>query len=237
MNDTLHVLQLNSVPILQQLQIEEALLRVDKRNWCLINHNACPAIVMGISGKPHELINQDKMQAAPVPLIRRFSGGGTVFIDQDTYLITFICNVDSVPIHPFPEHIMRWTEKIYCPLFGAHPFALRENDYVIGERKCGGNAQSITKQRWLHHSSLLWDYKNAHMDYLLLPKKRPNYRQERPHNDFLYALKEVWPAKTAFLEQLRTHLEQQFRIKEVKEEEIEALVHLPHRRATMLIEE
>ena len=68
-------------------------------------------------------------------------------------------------------------------------FSLRENDYVLGEKKMGGNAQSIVKGGWLHHTSFLWDYDNENMsDYLLLPEKRPDYRGDRAHDDFLVKL-------------------------------------------------
>lgn len=68
-------------------------------------------------------------------------------------------------------------------------FSLRENDYVLGERKMGGNAQSIVKGGWLHHTSFLWDYVDEHMEYLSLPSKRPEYRGDRKHEDFLVKLK------------------------------------------------
>ena len=49
-------------------------------------------------------------------------------------------------------------------------------DYVLGERKFGGSAQSITKDRWLHHTSFLWDYHMSRMAYLKIPKRAPEYR-------------------------------------------------------------
>lgn len=49
-------------------------------------------------------------------------------------------------------------------------------DYVFGERKFGGNAQAITKNRWLHHTSLLWDFADARMALLKHPSKVPEYR-------------------------------------------------------------
>ena len=52
-------------------------------------------------------------------------------------------------------------------------------DYAFGERKFGGNAQAITKQRWLHHTSLLWDFRDAHMRLLKHPSKAPEYRAVR----------------------------------------------------------
>lgn len=53
---------------------------------------------------------------------------------------------------------------------------LRLADYAFGQRKFGGNAQAITKQRWLHHTSLLWDYDPTNMQLLKFPSKVPQYR-------------------------------------------------------------
>ena len=48
---TCNLLRLRGYPILQQLRLEEALLRADKANWCIVNDGTpSPAIVMGISG-------------------------------------------------------------------------------------------------------------------------------------------------------------------------------------------
>jgi lipoate-protein ligase A len=75
-------------------------------------------------------------------------------------------------------------------------FTLCENDYVLGEKKVGGNAQSIVKDAWLHHTSFLWDFDPHNMSYLTLPSKRPQYRGDRDHTDFLVKLKDVYPGLT-----------------------------------------
>jgi lipoate-protein ligase A len=58
-------------------------------------------------------------------------------------------------------------------------FALRENDYVLGNYKVAGNAQSFFNCGWLHHTSFLWDCVDEDiMSYLQLPFKRPQCRQD-----------------------------------------------------------
>ncbi len=52
-------------------------------------------------------------------------------------------------------------------------------DYTFGERKFGGNAQAITKQRWLHHTSLLWGFESGNMALLKHPSRVPEYRAVR----------------------------------------------------------
>lgn len=233
---TLHLLQLQ-VPILEQLQIEEALLRADQRNWCVLNTGSPPAIVMGISSRLEDMVNSQRLTQKPVPVIRRFSGGGTVFVDENTEFVTFIFNSQHVPVSPFPEPIMRWTETVYQPVFFPLPFRLQENDYVLDQWKCGGNAQSICKYRWLHHSSFLWDYCEQNMDYLHMPKKIPSYRQQRTHRDFLCRLKDYWTNRQEFKAKILTSLEQSFNVCHVKVEEIQDLLTQPHRKSTVLIQD
>lgn len=231
----LHLLQLN-LPIFEQLQLEEALLRADERNWCLLNTGSPPAIVMGISGQLEKLVNQDCLHAQPIPVIRRFSGGGTVVIDENTEFATFIFNTTHLPVSPFPEPIMRWTETFYRPIFEPHPFQLQENDYVIHQQKCGGNAQSITKNRWLHHSSFLWDYQAKYMNYLYLPPKMPSYRQKRSHQEFLCRLKDYWDCQKSWKERIVEKLATDFELEKQELIDIQHVTNLPHRKATTLIQ-
>lgn len=233
--EQLNLVQLKGVPILKQLQWEEALLRADEQNWCLINEGSLPAIVMGISGKPTEQINTQRLLQAPIPVIRRFSGGGTVVVDENTLFITFICNHSSVSIPPFPPSIMKWTARFYEPLFHPHPFLLRENDYAIGHRKFGGNAQAINKTRWLHHSSLLWDFSLENMDYLLLPPRMPVYREKRSHAEFLCRLKDYWPSLQSFKASLLNQLSCHFALEEKEASELDKVACLTHRQSTILL--
>ena len=50
-------------------------------------------------------------------------------------------------------------------------FNLRENDYIYDDRKFGGNAQSISKNRFVHHTSFLYDYNAELMSKYLRTKK------------------------------------------------------------------
>jgi len=221
---TLHLVRLQNTPIFQQLQYEEALIRADHRNWCLLNDGSTEAIVMGISGKPEELIDHNLLS---VPVIRRFSGGGTVLIDPNTCFVTLVCNHSDVAISPFPQHILKWKGD----LLG---YEVKENDYVLNGKKFGGNAQYITKNRWLHHTSLLWDYNPEKMKVLKLPPKMPCYRQGRPHDDFLCRLKDTFSDKHTLFEKITESLSREFVIKEVSEEECAENLNIPHRKATKI---
>ncbi len=211
---TLHIFDLGSRPIFEQLAIEEALLRTQQHNVCLINRGSPRAIVMGISGQPEKLLHVDKVKQDNLPVIKRFSGGGTVIVDEETLFISFLFDKSTLPIAPFPEPILRWSAELYAKSWNIDGFHLRENDYVIGNKKCGGNAQYLKRDRWLHHTSFLWDYRPENMEYLRLPEKRPKYRENRGHDEFLCRLKEHAASKEVLVEQLLKQLSQQFRLEE-----------------------
>jgi lipoate---protein ligase len=204
------IIHLKDVSIFDQLKLEEFLLRDTDSNYCIINSGSSPAIVMGISGKIEELVNIEQANEQNIPIIKRFSGGGTVVIDENTLFVTIIGNSKELNVPCFPEPIYKFTESIYKDVFDTLPFELKQNDYILNERKCGGNAQYIKKDRWLHHTSFLWDYNPVFMSLLKHPKKTPEYRKNRAHEDFICTLKDFLPKKTFLSERLLSVLEMNF---------------------------
>ncbi|XP_010917062.1 uncharacterized protein [Elaeis guineensis] len=219
----MNLIKLRAVPILQQLHLEERLLRSSSDNWCIINDGTNrPNIVMGISGRPSELIDLKSVLRDHVPVIRRFSGGGTVIVDDGTIFVTFICNKDAIPgLQPYPHPIMSWTGQLYGDvLHGFGDFHLQENDYAFSTHKFGGNAQSITKNRWVHHTSFLWDYDINNMEYLKLPSRAPKYRSARPHVEFLCRMKEYVPSRSTFIERTLAALGNHFSVKSIQQDRV-----------------
>jgi len=202
----LNVLQIvrNSLSLFDQLCLEEALLRADQRNWLVVKSNeevlpieskdisTPPSIVMGVAGKLEQLVNVKLAIERNVPVIRRFTGGGTVVVDSGTLFASFIINKsDAKPSMPlFPREIMRWSaDNVYTPVFDRvfekGRFSLREHDYCWDDKKVAGNAQSVSRDRWVHHTSFLWSFDPKNMELLQMPEKRPEYRRSRSHEEFL----------------------------------------------------
>src|SRR3990167_2284182 len=196
-------------PIWEQLELEEKLLRQDTRNWVIINHGSPKAIVMGIGAKPEEVCDIAKVKQDNIPLLQRFTGGGTVIIDEETLFVTFIFQKETVPIQLYPKPILEWT---FSQIKQALPIlSLQGNDFALGNQKVAGNAQYIRKDRWLHHTSFLWDFDPANMSYLLHPPKEPAYRKGRPHTDFLTKLA-PHASKEEFIQNLLVTLSSKFYI-------------------------
>ncbi|XP_020257291.1 uncharacterized protein LOC109833866 isoform X2 [Asparagus officinalis] len=200
----MNVVRMKSMPILQLLQLEERLLRTSSDNWFIVNDGTIhPAIVMGLSGKLSELAELKHVLHDSIPVIKRFTGGGTVIVDDGTIFAAIICNKDDVPgVQPYPRSIMSWT------------------NYAFDTRKFGGNAQSITKNQWIHHTSFLWNYDVKNMDYLKLPMRASKYRLARDHVEFLCKMKEYLPSRSIFIERTITSLENHFSVRHVQAETI-----------------
>jgi lipoate-protein ligase A len=203
-----------ALPIYEQLLIEEGLLRASSDNWLVLSKSPAhqKSIVMGLSSvnakKLPNLIHAKNCHDDNVPVIKRFSGGGTVYIDRETLFVSVIFNSNVLPegVDAYPKPLMKWTaNSIYSRAFKAMEerigknlrdgFILNENDYCVGSKKFGGNAQSLVKDRFLHHTSILWDVDTSAMGkYLKLPPKDmlPEYRRERNHDDFVIPLKQVF---------------------------------------------
>uniref|UniRef100_A0A1D1ZP07 BPL/LPL catalytic domain-containing protein n=1 Tax=Auxenochlorella protothecoides TaxID=3075 RepID=A0A1D1ZP07_AUXPR len=158
--------------------------------------------------KPEVMVHEVAARKAGVTLIRRFTGGGTVVVDSDTLFTGLIMGVDEVPgLEPFPRPIMKWTEDLFKPVFGKYgDFALREHDYVFKDVKFGGNAQAISKRRFVHHTSLLWRFDPDRMALLQHPARTPEYRQGRPHHRFITPLQDHVPSRPHLLDQLTASL-------------------------------
>lgn len=187
---------------------------------------------MGISGKPEELLEIDRVRTDQIPVIKRFSGGGTVIVDENTLFISLIFDRNTIDVAPYPEPLLRWSAELYTQSWQIPHFHLKENDYAIGPKKCGGNAQYIRKDRWLHHTSFLWDYADSNMDYLRLPAKRPKYRLDRSHTDFLCRLKEFAPSHQTLIAQLKAELVKRLYIEETTPQELSLS---PHRQSAQII--
>ncbi|XP_021745721.1 putative lipoate-protein ligase A [Chenopodium quinoa] len=221
----MNLVRMNGVPIIQQLHLEEKLLRTSPENWCIINDGTPdPTVVMGISGKAAELLDVNSVLRDKISVIKRFTGGGTVIVDHGTIFVSFICNKEAVPgLQAYPQPIMAWSSLLYDEVFrGSEDYRLRENDYVFGSRKFGGNAQSITKNRWIHHTSFLWDYEDANMTYLKIPQRAPKYRQAREHSEFICRMKDVLP-RSEFIHRTIKAAETHFSLTSIPLDQIESL--------------
>lgn len=76
-----------------------------------------------------ELLDVKSVLQERIPVIKRFTGGGTVIVDSGTVFVTLICSKEAVSgLQPYPRPIMSWSGHFYAKVFqGIGGFHLREN--------------------------------------------------------------------------------------------------------------
>jgi lipoate---protein ligase len=154
-----------------------------------------PAVVLGAGG----VVGNDVLESAcvrdGVPLARRSSGGGTVLLGPGCLLYSLVLDMGRAPE-------LTQIGSSYRFILDRVAIALREiqpiiemtgtSDLAVAGRKVSGNAQQRKRRFVLHHGTLLHGLDIEVMGrYLKLPPRRPEYRGDRPHGEFLTNLPDV----------------------------------------------
>ncbi|SLM49396.1 Biotin/lipoate A/B protein ligase [Nitrospira japonica] len=159
----------------------EPLLRFWESDRCFV--------VLGRSSRAGDDVHVAACERDGVEILRRISGGGTVLQGPGCLSYALVARQD---LHPDLESIRttnrfvldriasvirRWEpDTVFCGI----------SDLAVGERKISGNAQRRTRRSLLFHGTLLHGMDGALIArYLKQPARQPNYRQDRPHEDFV----------------------------------------------------
>lgn len=113
-----------------------------------------PTVMVGKYQNTFEEIDLSYAEKAGIQVVRRLSGGGTIYTDLGGWQFTFIQYGDAQQIH-FQEFIAPVVAALNALDIPAE-FTGR-NDLVIGGRKFSGNAQYKLAGHTVHHGSTLFD--------------------------------------------------------------------------------
>lgn len=136
------------------LAVEEFLFRNGKEEYLYIYRNN-PSVIIGKHQNTMAEINHWFINNKKLPVIRRLSGGGTVYHDLGNVNFCFIINGQEgnlVNFLHFNRLIIRFLNQL-----GLDAFIGEKNDIRIGNHKVSGNAEHILKNRVLHHGTLLYN--------------------------------------------------------------------------------
>lgn len=114
-----------------------------------------PAVVVGKHQNPWREANVPFLEKENIPLVRRISGGGTVFHDAHNLNFTVIKNRE--PGAPF--NLAEFTEPIHRLLnsWGIATDRSERGDVLVQGKKVCGTAQAETNTRLLYHGCLLFN--------------------------------------------------------------------------------
>ncbi|MCX6270372.1 MAG: lipoate--protein ligase [Bacteroidetes bacterium] len=135
------------------LATEEYLLKEFSDEFFTLWRNS-PSIIVGKHQNALAEINIDFVKENNIKVVRRLSGGGTVFHDLGNLNFTFIMNGESnqlVDFHKYTLPILDVLQKLDIDA----RFEGR-NDLTIVGRKFSGNAEHVFRNRILHHGTLLF---------------------------------------------------------------------------------
>lgn len=146
----------NSIDPRYNLALEEYAFRnFDlKDDYILLWRNG-PSIIIGRNQCALEEINSQYVSENNIDVVRRITGGGTVYHDLGNLNFSFITKVNrlaSIDYKKYTYPVINALGKlgVKCEISG-------RNDLTLDGKKFSGIAQSIIKGRLLNHGTLLFD--------------------------------------------------------------------------------
>ncbi|MDX2431788.1 MAG: lipoate--protein ligase [Bacteroides sp.] len=135
------------------LASEEVLLRSRTEDYFLIYRNR-PSIVVGKHQNTLAEINLPYVDENGIIVVRRISGGGTVFHDMGNLNFAFITSGKEGELVDYKQH----TLPIIAAMknLGLDVSLGKRNELLLGKKKISGTASHVFKNRVMHHGTLLF---------------------------------------------------------------------------------
>ncbi len=147
-------------------------------------------VVVGYGNEIAREVNLAACAADGVPVLRRCSGGGTVLQGPGCLNYSLVLNIASdaalATVSGANGYILHRTSAALAGLLGEPVERCGDTDLVWRGRKFSGNAQRRRRTHLLFHGTLLLDFDLTLVEkYLQPPSRQPDYRQGRPHGEFI----------------------------------------------------
>ena len=137
------------------LAFEEYVLRNYTQGDILILWQNANAIIVGRNQNAEAEINKAFVAEHDILVVRRNTGGGTVYHDMGNLNYSFITDVDGLErdtLHRFLTPVVKALQGL-----GLEAEASGRNDILVSGKKVSGTAQQLLNGRILHHGTLLFD--------------------------------------------------------------------------------
>ena len=122
---------------------------------CFMLWQNSPSVIIGKHQNPLKEVNLEFCRKNNIPIIRRISGGGTVYHDLGNINYSFIDfgkRESLVNFAKYSHPIIDLLQK-----FGINAYLDGKSDLKIDGLKFSGNASHVYKNRVLHHGTLLFN--------------------------------------------------------------------------------
>jgi len=164
----MHCINLNTTNPFFNLAVDEYLLKNKKDEYLVLGINS-PSVIIGKHQVAHREAETRFIHEKAIPVIRRISGGGTVYHDFGNLNFTFILNSSrgkQVDFRKYTEPVIE-----FLAMLGIKAEFEGRNDLKVNGLKISGNAEHVYRERVLHHGTLLFS--------TLLDDLRGSLRKER----------------------------------------------------------
>ncbi len=148
------------------------------------------AVVLGRGCNVEKDVHLLACRERNIPVIRRASGGGTVLQGPGclnyVLVLPMTLHSDLETVSGSNRYIMDRMREAFAPVLpGVQVQGI--TDLTWEGRKFSGNAQRRKRRYLLFHGTVLYDFDVSLVETTLkLPPRRPDYRADRPHTDFVH---------------------------------------------------
>ncbi len=129
-----------------------------------------PSVIVGKHQNTLNEVNLDFIRDNHIPVIRRISGGGTVFHDLGNLNYTLISTGSNrerlIDFHKFTNPV-----RAFLNTLGIHSEFEGKNNLSIQGKKFSGNSAHVFKKRVMHHGTILFNTKLDQLEKSSLPDK------------------------------------------------------------------
>lgn len=158
------VVENNSLDAAYNHSVEEYFFNNFKDDVFIIWRNS-PSILIGRNQNIYQEVNIDFCIENNMDIVRRLSGGGAIYCDENIIQYTFITKErEGNSFGYFTKPILDTLEKL-----GIHGEFTGRNDLLIDGKKFSGNAQFHKEGKVLHHGSILYGGNMENMKNALKP--------------------------------------------------------------------
>jgi lipoate-protein ligase A len=147
------------------LAMEEYLLKNSSEDIILIYRNN-PCVVVGKHQNTLAEIDLRVVRQSDIEIVRRISGGGTVYHDPGNLNFSFIKN------HGGEGHQVDFQSAVkpiigFLHSFGLNAHILGKNSLGIDQKKVSGNSAHVHRRRTIHHGTLLYQANLETLDFVV----------------------------------------------------------------------
>lgn len=154
------LLERNSTDPYFNIATEEYLIKTASEPIFMIWQNM-PSVIVGKHQNPLREVNLDFVNKLQIPIIRRISGGGTVYHDLGNINYSFIDFGKAESLVNFAKYSKPILDLMKS--MGIDAKLVGKSDLKIKGKKFSGNASHVYKNKVLHHGTLLF---NANLSIL-----------------------------------------------------------------------